>query len=205
MKSLLQFVLLTVTLFEGCYSFRGLSEEEKSQNRPRDDEEIVVKLKNGTEITSAPFQHATVTAPSEFVMGIGQKKETVAGENDAFMGTIPRSSVDSIRSEIIQSHEYVWCYLPGGSQVRFSMRYAVHVTPDSGTGLWCIGTMKKGSQRDSSEVFKGRIAADDISNIEVNKFDGGKLALGIAGATVGLLFVAAATLGNTHYPFRRIP
>jgi hypothetical protein len=163
-------VLIGAMLMQGCYSSSVLEREGRKLQLPADSARIQLDLKNGAIIECEPFHHLAVTAPSNFIYGVGSSMQNSVERE--FIGRIDPSTIDSSKAE--KGGRAFW--LKDGSQVRFGEGEFLVVNSDQGTGLWCMG---RKTDDESDALFTGRVEFADIRKIELLELSGwGTAALG---------------------------
>ena len=186
MKLIFIVALCAALLFGGCSSYTALTLEERNQKRPLDDETILIKLKDGSEIESGPYHHVEVTEPAGFVFGKGLRMHRSSGRS-VFTGRLEFSSIDSTRTVDVASGRYLHYWLPDTSLVSIEEKALITVTPDSGTGFFCVGTRR-------NKEFRGKVPFGDIEQIEVSQNSDSRTGLRTASNTA--LYVAAIGLAT---------
>jgi hypothetical protein len=159
-------------LLNACTSFYPLTDEDRTEGRPAPDESAVVYLEVGLQIEVESYHHIIVTEPSDFVYGVGLNKQT----SRQFRGRLFQSTIDSSTTKLGS----LTCWLKDGTSIVFRANEYVEVTPDGGTGFWCVGKYRSGG------LFRGRVADEDIQRIEIRKTDVTKtviLAVVVGGVT----------------------
>ncbi len=196
MKKLLLIILCGAMLLDGCYSYSVLETGDKEQQLPPDSESIIVTLKNGSVIESEAFHHVVVNVPSNFIYGIGASLN--ASRWKVFIGRIDPSLIDSSGERSYDGRRYKMFWFKDNSQIRFFKEYYFAVTPDQGTGLWCIGGKSDG---ESDSMFAGKVVLGNVQTIEIENISVGKsVGMGaILGAAAGLLSAAVTDTGSPEY------
>ncbi|HUL44093.1 MAG TPA: hypothetical protein VLY03_07020 [Bacteroidota bacterium] len=205
MKTFFTIFLSTALFLEGCTSFSSISRNEQLQGLPRNNEYIRITLNDGSEIESAPYQHAYVTAPSDFVMGMGRMTWAQRDKDSTFSGMIDRTAIDSSRMLTLNGHRRYVCWLPGSVKISFREEQCLIITPDSGTGFWCIGTIRGGSTNRDPGFFSGKIPPGNIREIGVRELSALETAVALTACTVVVVGLAAATCSNMHFDILGTP
>ena len=194
MKHLLIIVLCPSLLLEGCYSSFTLTEQDRLQGHPNEDETILVTLKNGSTIESEDYHHVEVKEPSNFIyVEVGERFDRKTGERKTFRGSIQPATIDSSRVDTVLStgwsarkrnrlHFYNFG-LTDGSVIRCLKSDCFTVTSAQGPGLWCAGRMELNHE---SSNFVGKIPFESIMKLEVKKVSATKTAIGVFGIALGV-------------------
>ncbi|HEY6191922.1 MAG TPA: hypothetical protein VI215_06285 [Bacteroidota bacterium] len=212
MKYLLSILLCSSLLLEGCYSSFTLTEQDRLQSHPKEDENILVTLKDGSRIESEEYHHIEVKKPSDFIyVEVGERFDRKAGIRESFKGsiqpvTIDSSEIDSVSATgfVSQEKRYYFNFgLSDGSKIRCLKSDCFTVTSAQGAGLWCVGRLE------SNHVpsrFIGMIPVESIRQIDVSSVSGNNTVLLVVGIASGvglvLLFLFPPNLlgsGNWHF------
>ena len=191
-KSFIIILLIFSVLLQGCHSYYTRTEEERMESRPAENEPVMILLTDGSQIESDAYHHINVVEADDFIYVIGEQV-TKTGLRGPFQGKLRRSLIDSSTTEWVDRKQYFVCRLSDSSYVRFAESDYVVITPDLGTGFWCVGTLRL--QLNESQ-FKGKVPTEKIQEFQIEKFSWTKtiiLILGIA-VTPGI-FVAFLAAG----------
>jgi len=197
MKFLIIIVLCSSLLLEGCYSYYAVNEEDKHQHHPKEDESILVTLKDGSTIESEAYHHDEVSEPSDLVYVVaGERFDMKTGERRRFNGSIqpmtfPSNDGDTVfmgGSALLPKMREDECRfrLSDSSEVRCQKSDCFTVTSKEGAGLWCTGRMES---KNSSSPFIGMTAYENIKQIEVKEPSVGKTLLLTGGIVTGVALV----------------
>lgn len=195
-KSLIIVLIIVSMLLEGCSSYSIVTEQDKSKNRPAENEPINFVLSDGSEIESKTYHHIYVVQSDDFVYGIGEQFNRKTGLHNPFQGKLMRPLIDSSTTEWVDREQYLVCWLSDSSYVRFSESDYVVITPDQGAGFWCVGTLRS---QNSRAQFKGKVSTEKIQELQIRKFSATKtviLILGIAAPPGFFLILLAAGLSR---------
>lgn len=182
MKTLLRIILCVAMLLEGCYSYAVFDPEGMGRPLPPDNESMRVTLKNGSTIESEALHHVMVNVPSNFIYGVGTSLKRFGGKEQTYVGHIDPSIVDSSKAWEYDGVHYRSFWLKDSTRLNFIEGRYFMVTPDQGSGLWCIGRMSAGR---TDSMFAGKIDLADMQVIEVPTISAVKTT--ILATTIGLV------------------
>lgn len=168
MKTIIIMALSCQLLLQGCGSDSVLTREERERMRPNRDEKVRFVLHDGRTIVADPHHHIRVTEPSDFVFVFGEEhmpKVNSSGESSAIISAEAFDSACSLRgSPGTPADGTLLCWLSDSTCIRFEYRNAVRITPEDGTGYWCIGKVEN---RNEEIPMIGKIPYDEIEEIIV--------------------------------------
>jgi len=181
MKPTIIFLLIFSLLAQSCTTYNPISREERASGDIGPDHHIRMTVSGTAVLEAEPYHYIKIKQPANLIIGAGIKKGRL-GFDDGFHGVIPDSSIDS---SVIDANKKLVCYCKDGSVITFKYEDYLRITPDQGTGFFCVGKM---TYSISDSLYKGRIPQSAIGRIGYEKIEPiGTVSLVLGGAFVFLI------------------
>jgi hypothetical protein len=158
-----------------------------------ENEHIIIKLKDGTEIETDTDDMFFIEDSSEFFYGKGDKYNYEDKSLSNFDGTFYNYDIDSTKSIISNSKSYQLFWMKDNTRLSFEAGNIFSIKPDSGKSCWAVKEYSKVSVKSNKLI---RIYDNDIS--EVQEFKTTWLGYTLIGLSIAAVIVLGIVAANNQ-------
>ena len=174
----------------GCTSFYPLGEDDNLPDLIHSKKELLLKLKDQTEVHVLPLNYFYLDKPVEFIYGIGNEYNYENQRVSVFEGFIELDKIDSCKVIEENSILYHLFWLKDNRRLSFEEDKIIRAIPDSSKYTWLLPEYPKLIE----------ISDSDISEVQVRKINWITTSiasvLGIGILILGIVFLANAPQGD---------
>ena len=156
----LLFFIISI-VFQGCYSYSSISEENILADESLVSRDIKIKLRNGQTIQSGSYQHIIVSQPSDFYFGIPVESRGIFKKGPTILY---KTEVISDSTYTDNDIIYTRLNLTNNRSYIFESDKLLRIQPGYGTGLYCKGVISETGNR-----FEGMLNQNDIADSSIKK------------------------------------
>jgi hypothetical protein len=192
--SVLSFSLLIQLIFAtiGCRAAFPTGDTDLSKYA-NENEHIMMKLKDGTEIETDTDDMFFIEDSSEFFYGKGDKYNYEDNSLSDFDGNFYNYDVDSTKSIINNSKSYQIFWMKNNTRLSFEAGNIFSIKPDSGKSCWAVKKYSEGSAKSNKLI---QIYDKDIS--EVQEFQTTWVGYTVIGLSIAAVIVLGIALANNQ-------
>ncbi|HTK83213.1 MAG TPA: hypothetical protein VL633_13075 [Bacteroidota bacterium] len=205
MKSTVVLVALTSMLLQSCYSYFGVTGEERQTMLNSGSDGIQIVLSTGEEVVVDPYHYVYVAEPTDGIYVAGEL--TRGTEKEKFHGIVHPTRIDSSEAVVkrlfmLETRAVYYTMLQSDSStVTCTKDDMIRLSKEQGAGLWVNGYIITKSFMGAKETkaYVGKVPESDAQHVEQHKISW----LRSAGTALAIGTVIAVTV--IAYPANKNP